>query len=275
MVAINSHAVMRIANECADYDPDLFVVYMGNNEAVGPFGVGTKYNEQTPGRGMVALSLAAKNSRTGQLIRNLMEGASGGSTQQAEWLGMETFGKHRVAADDSRLKKVYSHFAANLDEIIETAQGCDIPMILCTVPVNLRNCAPMASGHSSDLDDAQLAEWERLYREGAAMESKSRWAEADEKYIQAEKIDDDYAELHFRRARCALALGDAKTAQTYFETARDLDMLRFRTDAKINQIIRDASTAETSSDRLVFLDAEERFKSLPQNAHGILGDEFF
>lgn len=271
IVAVNSHVVMRIARECADYDPDLFVVYMGNNEVVGPFGAGTVFNRQTPGRGTIALSLATKSSRTGQLIRNAMEGFGEKSARQVEWLGMEMFLKHRVSASDPRLRKVYSHFEANLHDIVETAQGTGIPMILCTVPVNLRDCAPLASEHSGGLDDAALKEWERLYDEGIALEQKERWAEADEKYAEAGKLDDRFAELSYRRGRCALATGDRQAASRFYEKARDLDTLRFRADSEINRIIRDTGAAES----VILLDAEERFKSLPQVKHGIPGDELF
>ncbi|MEE8369051.1 MAG: hypothetical protein V3S30_12145, partial [Thermoanaerobaculia bacterium] len=41
MTAVNSHVVNEIARSCARLKPDLFVIYMGNNEVVGPFGPGT------------------------------------------------------------------------------------------------------------------------------------------------------------------------------------------------------------------------------------------
>lgn len=41
MTAINSHALLPIARECARHDGDLWVFYMGNNEMVGPYGAGT------------------------------------------------------------------------------------------------------------------------------------------------------------------------------------------------------------------------------------------
>ena len=41
VVAINSHAIRFIADDCLDWEPDLFIVYMGNNEVVGPYGAGT------------------------------------------------------------------------------------------------------------------------------------------------------------------------------------------------------------------------------------------
>ena len=41
MAAINSHVVLPIAKDAARYEPDLFVVYLGNNEVIGPFSVGS------------------------------------------------------------------------------------------------------------------------------------------------------------------------------------------------------------------------------------------
>ena len=38
MTGINSHAVREIASDCIKADADAWVIYMGNNEVVGPFG---------------------------------------------------------------------------------------------------------------------------------------------------------------------------------------------------------------------------------------------
>ena len=43
MTAINSHAVLPISKDCSDYEPDLFILYMGNNEVVGPYGAGSVF----------------------------------------------------------------------------------------------------------------------------------------------------------------------------------------------------------------------------------------
>ncbi|PYM15179.1 MAG: hypothetical protein DME18_04920, partial [Verrucomicrobia bacterium] len=49
MTAINSHAILPIARECAQRDGDLWVIYAGNNEMVGPFGAGTIFGPRAPG----------------------------------------------------------------------------------------------------------------------------------------------------------------------------------------------------------------------------------
>jgi len=40
MPAINSHVVRVIAKSCARWQADLFILYVGNNEVVGPYGSG-------------------------------------------------------------------------------------------------------------------------------------------------------------------------------------------------------------------------------------------
>lgn len=270
MVAINSHVVMRIARNCANYDPDLFVVYMGNNEVLGPYGANNVFGQQVPGRSAVALSVAARSWRIGQLGRNVVQGARG-EAGATEWRGMEMFLQHQVAADDPRLESIYRHFEANLGDMLVTARNSAVPMILCTVPVNLRDCAPLASAHSANLGKEKHTAWQTCYRAGRDLEALERWREADDQYIRAAAIDDRYADLHFRRGRCALALGDSSSALRHYETARDLDTLRFRADSRINDIIRGMGDA----DSVLLVDADKGFKQLPELDHGIPGNEFF
>ena len=68
MTAINSHAILPIARECARYDGDLWVVYMGNNEMEGPFGANTLFGAQAPELSVIRASLALRSTRLGQWL---------------------------------------------------------------------------------------------------------------------------------------------------------------------------------------------------------------
>ena len=68
MPAMNSHAVLEIARDCAAHEPDLFLVYMGNNEVMGPYGPGTVFQRWSPGLGMIRASLWVKSTRVGELF---------------------------------------------------------------------------------------------------------------------------------------------------------------------------------------------------------------
>ena len=41
ITGINSHAIVPIARSCAEAEGDIWVLYIGNNEVVGPYGAGT------------------------------------------------------------------------------------------------------------------------------------------------------------------------------------------------------------------------------------------
>ena len=72
IVAINSHVVYQAARQAAALEPDLFVVYMGNNEVVGPYGPGSVNLSNTPPLWMIRASVWLGGTRTGQLMKRLI-----------------------------------------------------------------------------------------------------------------------------------------------------------------------------------------------------------
>ena len=144
MTAINSHAFPRIAREALDHGADALIVLAGNNEFVGPFGAGTVFDHGPAPRAAIRLTLWLRGTRTGQLVAALREAAGGGSIDT--WRGLEMFADRRVAAADPRLARTRAAFRDNLAEVLEAAHRRGVPVLLCTVPVNLRDCAPFASG---------------------------------------------------------------------------------------------------------------------------------
>ena len=238
MTAINSHVARVIARDCAAREPDLFVVYMGNNEVVGPYGPGTVFQRWSPSLGMVRANLQVKATRVGQLL-----GETAGSLRRKEgapdrWRGMEMFLNNPVTADDPRLAAVYGNFRQNLGDICGIARRAGAGMVLSTVAVNLQDCPPFASQHRSGLTPGDMAKWESLYQAGGELEAGNRRDQALAQYEAAAKIDDRFAELEFRIGQCLLKAERPLEARHRFELARDLDVLRFRADARINAIIR-------------------------------------
>ncbi|MEE9501166.1 MAG: tetratricopeptide repeat protein, partial [Candidatus Aminicenantaceae bacterium] len=221
MVAINSHVVHEIAKDSAKLKPDLFIVYLGNNEVVGPFGAGTVFQSFSPNLAMIRASLWVKSLKIGQLLDSLVQNLFSKEQKNRVWRGMEMFLENQVSLNDPRLEKMYAHFKKNLDDIIDT--GCDsgAEVIVCTVATNLKDNAPFASMHRLDLSEPQKMDWEEYYRGGIELEADARYADAADKYFQAGQIDDNYADLHFRLARCYIQLNRYEEAQEYYIKARD------------------------------------------------------
>ena len=128
VTAINSHVVLDIARECARYNGDYWIIYMGNNEMVGPYGAATVFGAQSPPRILIRLSLAAQKLRLGQLLAQLAGKARPKHLQS--WGGMEMFLSNKLSPDDPRKTTVYQNFECNLIDIVKTGLSSGATVIL-------------------------------------------------------------------------------------------------------------------------------------------------
>jgi tetratricopeptide (TPR) repeat protein len=272
MPAINSHAVLKIAEECAGHQSDLFVVYLGNNEVVGPYGPGTIFAPISSNLSFIRTQMAFRATRFGQLLKNLIESAGTRKKTHLAWGGMEMFLEKQVRADSDELQIVYRHFHKNLEDIASISQKSKIPIIFSSVGSNLKDSPPFASGHRADITENQKNKWDKLYQEGTASETAGEYAEAVNLYLAATKIDDTYADLQFRLGRCYWAMAQYDKARDRYINARQLDTLRFRADRQINEIIRDVASHK-QDDGIYFVDAAKMLEANSPN--DTPGEELF
>lgn len=254
MTAVNSHAVREIARECLNYEPDLFILYCGNNEVVGPFGPGTVFQSTLPPLWLIRLRLAASKLRLAQELGGVMEGWLRRTDSAGSWSGMESFMDRRVASDDPRLERVYAYFRANVEDILRGVGRRGVPAVVCTAPVNLEACAPFASEHRRGLTEGELGKWRAAYALGTNAEARADWAAAVEHYAAATAADPLFAEVDYRRGRCLAALGRPTESRAAFAEARDHDALRFRADSRLNALLREL--ARSGGPRVTLYDAE-------------------
>jgi tetratricopeptide (TPR) repeat protein len=260
-VAVNSHVLLPLAKGLAKQRPDLFIIYSGNNEVVGPYGPGTALTSSGMRLPVIRTSIFFRSTRIGQLLTKL-------GAQKKEWGGMEMFLDKQVPASSPLMKYAYSNFEANLRETVAAARASGARVIVSTVATNLKDCAPFASMHREKLSPEDLQSWTALMQQGVDLEAARSYADALKAYQAAAKIDDHYAELQFHMARSSWMLGDYEAAREHFQRSRDFDTLRFRADTRINDINRSvASSAEGAE----LVDAEAVFSKT--SANGIIGSD--
>ncbi|HEX2862854.1 MAG TPA: hypothetical protein VHN79_14500 [Lacunisphaera sp.] len=222
VTAINSHLVRGIAADCAGLEPDLFIVYEGHNEVIGPFGPAGVLAPFLRSESAIRATVWLKGTRTGQWLSTL-----GSRGQPADWGGMEMFLRQQIAVDDPRLDAVRAHFRANLLAIAASARRAGAATLFCTVVTNQRDFAPFLSAGG-----------------------------------EAEQV--------YQQARLALEAGRDAEARGLFQRALDLDLLRFRTDSALNQVIRDLGSA--TAPELTVVDVAAALAA--RSPHGITGNEF-
>jgi tetratricopeptide (TPR) repeat protein len=253
MPAINSHVVLPIARDCLERDADLLVVYLGNNEVLGPFGAGSVFGIPGAGLRLARAQLWAKSLRLGQLLERILAGTLRRGREAESWQGLEFFVGNEITRDDPRLSVVRENFRRNLEDLCRAAARRGVPVVLSTVGVNLRDCAPFASRLAAGLAPEAQRRFAEDLRAGIAQEASGRSAAACESYRAARDIaGDSHAELLFRLARILEADADREGARACYTKARDADALRFRADSPIDSTIREVAASFAEHDvRLV------------------------
>lgn len=279
ITAINSHLVRNIAEDCARLEPDLFVVYEGHNEVIGPFGPSGVFTPFLRNEAAIRAAVWLKGTRTGQLIA-----AAGRALTRrggpAEWGGMQMFLQQQIPADDPRLAAVRAHFRANLLAIAAAGRRVGADTLVCTVLTNQRDFAPFLSQHRPGLTADELARWQAGLDAAEKAQRAGDLPATEAGYRAAYAIDDRHAEEVFRFGRLALQQGRDTDARDLLQRAQDLDTLRFRTDSQLNQVVRDlagpfdklrAPSLSRSTPSVEVVDLAQTLAA--RSPHGIPGDD--
>jgi len=272
ITAIDSHVILPIARDCARHEGDLWIIYMGNNEMVGPFGAATVFGAKAPPLALIRLNLAIQKTCLGQLLINLGRKLKGENAAAPSWGGMEMFVGNQLPANDPRKEIVYHNFSRNLHDILVAGLHSGAKILLNSVAVNLKDCSPFCSLVNSNLPPPERAQFDQYFKDGVQAEAQGDPAGAVKAFGMAAQIDPQMAELHFRWGKSLLQLQNYAAAREHFQLACDDDALPFRTDSRLNAIIT-AMGRQMANDRLVVFDAASAMAGNPPS--GIPGDETF
>jgi len=270
--AINSHVIVPIARECARHEGDIWIIYMGNNEMVGPFGAATVFGRRAPPLPYVRLLTAVQSTRTGQLLAALSRKLHGGAAPFTSWGGMEMFMNNQIPPDSPLKENVYRNFDQNLDDILQAGVGAGAKILLNTVAVNLRDCPPFASMGAKTVSPSDRAQAQDTLARAEQLQAKGDLAGTEKLYQQALAMEPASAALRYGFGQCLLSDKQFGPAREQLQLACDDDALPFRTDSRINKDIR-AAAERFSNLGVVFFDAAGALAS--ENSDDLCGDETF
>ena len=264
----NSHVLREVARDLARLRPGAVVVLTGNEEVAGPYGPASgfgRFNHSARlARGLTLFS----RTRLSQMLIAGINRLFPARTDLDAWRSREPYTlKGRMAPDDPRLKTVSRSFRRNFAAMLQAASRASPVVIACTVPVNLRDCAPFSTSYLEDETAAQQVR--EMLRAAVAAEAATNRIEAARLYADVIRRNPTHAEALFRAARLALRDNHTAEAAALFSRARDADALRLRADSGINATIRSCAVEASVS----LLDAENLFAL--RSPQGIPGREFF
>jgi len=260
VLAYAAYRVRLIFQQIIDLEPDLVVVYTGNNEFLEK----RSYGERDSWHASLArladrlvLYRLARGSRVGR--RLFPENTF--SSENREHIAYEVWSKIQrlslwLRKDPEQFSMVQQHYAFSIRSMAAEARARAVPVILVTVPVNLRDWRPNVS--EQPLSGADLVRWQDAYRQGRTALVRGEAAAAVEFLANATRLNPENADSTFFLARALEAAGRFAEAHSAYSRARDLDFNPFRALSSFADIVREIAAG---SDHVLCADAEKAFQS--------------
>jgi tetratricopeptide (TPR) repeat protein len=275
-ISYASYRVALLTEELIRYQPDLFIVYSGQNEFLERRTYGPIIEMPQAARGLGA---AVHRTRTFAAVKHAMDTIRGRAPSprdagallpgEVETLLDDSVGPEAYHRDDAFQKQVMDHYRHNLSRIVDVARSVGARVLLVAPASNLLDCSPFKSEHRDGLERADLQRWQTLFDRAGEAQTAGRWNEALEALDAAAAIDDRHAELHFRRGRVLVERGEYSRAKAALERARDEDVCPLRALGPMAGIVAQVARQR----RVPLVDfaglVEER------SPHGIPGENLF
>ena len=187
LTAVNSYTIYGFAKELAGYEPDAVLIYTGQNEYYGGFGVASA---QTIGGSpnVVNMLLQMRDMRTVQLILNSFRRTAApvshedGNTRMTR---MELMvGSQQIPYQSQLYEKGLSQFRYNMDATIRELNKNNIPVFLSNLVSNVKDISPFLGASGAN----------EAYQAGQELWKEEKYNEAGDYFLKAKELD----ELRFR-----------------------------------------------------------------------------
>jgi hypothetical protein len=239
-----SHRVKLILEEVVHYNPDLLVLYNGNNEFLENL-VFRPRDPPAPWDRSAAARLAyrATVSLTTPVprfdVRNYE--LADQISNRLSW----AFSKaSRYRTDPRQFQLLLDFYRSNMESMVATAKEAKVPLVLVTCPVNLRDWTPNVSRHRQDLQPGEKARWTALFREGTLALERNDPGAAVAPLAAAVALDDEYAEAHFSLGDALRRTGRKIEARAEYLRALERDAFPFRELPEFQQILREIAARQ-------------------------------
>lgn len=243
-ISYASYRVLGVMEELAEFEPDVFVVYTGQNEFLERRTYGTLL--ETPGAVREAMAWAA-GTRTGTLIRRIFpkDRENGDPLLPADPKGIavDSVGPEAYRRDDGFRDQVVDHFRRNLERMVEIARAAGARIVFVKPESNLVDFSPFRSDPSSGLGTEKRREFDRLLLQGAELLRVDRAGEAAAVLRNAVAIDGRHAEGHYLLGRALFATEGPDAARGAFVRARDEDICPVRAITPIGDTLVEVARA--------------------------------
>ncbi len=239
-----AYRIRYILHEVLRMEADAVILWTGNNEFM------EERNYDTASSWLAAVG---HHLRTVGLLRSVcgfdhraqLDGGDLNGVADAFWRKVKQQALH-LRENPEQFAQVKLHYAESLQAMAEDAAEHGVPLILFTVPVNLRDWLPTVSHHS--LEGADLSKWQECYDAGRRrLFQKAGDTDGVAAMQKATELEPDHAESHFWLGRLQEAAGQRSEALASYHRAVDLDYTPFRAISAFNDSVRQTARGNANA----------------------------
>ena len=270
-ISYASYRVAALTEELVEYDPDVLIVYCGQNEFLERRTYSGIIDMPEAVRGLGALlSRTRIYSGISRIVKKKPElGEEAQLDGEVNTILDQSIGPEDYERNKELEEQVLAHYRYNMARIVDIARAGGTKVLLVTPASNLRNCSPFKSQHGDGLSGEQIEQWDRHFAKAKESLAAKDFSGALGELDLLAKIDDQYAGAHYLRGQVMEGLERHEEARVAYQGALDEDVCPLRALSPMPRIVR-----EVASDREVPL---VDFVTLVDEAspNGIPGEEMF
>jgi tetratricopeptide (TPR) repeat protein len=279
-ISFASYRVAKLMNELSNYQPDLFIVYSGQNEFLEERSYGALADLPS---WLINLNATLSDTRVYTVMKDMIDAVMSDSLASAKQRYQlsgdvdevlnHTVGPQSYRRNDALKQQIITHYHMNLVRMVRIARSAGADILFIKPAINIKDMSPFKSEHREGLDEQEQKDWSSLYQQATVLQNSGDAAQALDLYQQALAIDDRYAELHFRVGQVLFSQGQYEEAEKAFRRAVDEDVAPLRILASMQHIIE--QVAATEKVPLVDFPGILRQEYLAHHDHAVFGKEFF
>jgi tetratricopeptide (TPR) repeat protein len=238
--AVGSYVVRDFLAELLNYQPDLFVIYVGHNEFYGAYGPGSAVAIKGPAW-LTRASLRLLRFKTYLLARDVYTWVAEKltakpSARETTMMG-QMVGNAEIPYGSPIYREALATYVANIREMIALARQHHVPVLFSTVVSNINDRPPFISVFSPATSAEQRVRWGLLEAGGDSLMSAGNTEGAAGSFREATAIDSTNASGFYRLGKALAAGGLYDEAFRALTRAKDLDALRFRASEEFNSAL--------------------------------------
>ncbi len=239
-ISYASYRLKPILQELLDHEPDLFILYTGQNEFLEER---TYHRLKRIPRPLIRLHRSLLRLRSYAVVNHMFHAPRKQKQTKME-LPLEVNPKLDLEAGIQTYHRnlqgqqgTITHFRYNLEQMVHMAQQADIPIVLMNPISNLKDCPPFKSEFRADLSKQEYSRIDALREKARHWDKTDPWGKLS-LLEQAVALDATHAGLLYQAGKSALLTGNLEKARQWFVQAKEQDICPLRMLEPMHEIVK-------------------------------------